>query len=52
MEMLMWPTNTTALEAFQFRSEKCSSLGTTFGFLLLVEEEFRSNDILMESQLF
>lgn len=27
-EMLMWPTNTTAVGAFEFRSEEDGSLGT------------------------
>lgn len=29
LEMLMWPTNTTAVAAEEFRSEESSSLGTT-----------------------
>lgn len=48
----MCPTNTTAVGAGEFRSEESSSLGTTSRLSLPVEEEFRSNYMLMQSQMF
>lgn len=52
VEMLMWPANTTAVEAGEFRSEESSSSGTTSRLFLPVEEEFRSSYMRMQSQMF
>lgn len=52
VEMLMWPTNTAAVGAFEFRSEDSSSLGTTSSHFLPAEEEYRSSNMLMLSQMF
>ncbi len=51
VEMLMWPTNATAVGAGEFRSES-SSLGITSRLSLPVEEEYRSSYMLIQSQMF
>lgn len=50
--MLMWPTNTTAVGAAEFRSEESSSLGTKSTLWQPVEEDCRSSYMLLQSQMF
>ena len=52
VEMLMWPTNTTAVGAGESRSEESGSLGATSTLVPPVEAENRSSYLLMQSQMF